>query len=64
MKWLKILGGAALIILAVTALIAGVYKILTVSGIIQPKRKTASVKKPKAKKTTSTKKKRSTKAKK
>lgn len=57
MKWLKILGGAALGILAVTALIAGVYKILTVSGIIQPKRKTASVKKPKAKKTTSAKKK-------
>lgn len=64
MKWVKILGGAALIILAVTALIAGVYKILAVSGIIKPKRKTASVKKPKPKKTTSTKKKRSTKAKK
>lgn len=49
MKWLKILGGAALGILALTALIAGVYKILAVSGIIKPKRKTASVKKPKPK---------------
>jgi len=55
MKWLKILGGAALGILAVTALIAGVYKILTVSGVIKPKRKTASGKKPKRKKKTSTK---------
>ena len=60
MKWLKILGGAALIILAVTALIAGVYKILTVSGIIKPKRKTATAKKTKPAK----KKKSSTKAKK
>lgn len=60
MKWLKILGGAALGILAVTALIAGVYKILTVSGIIKPKRKTATAKKTKPAK----KKKSSTKAKK
>lgn len=60
MKWLKILGGAALGILAVTALIAGVYKILTVSGIIKPKGKTATAKKTKPAK----KKKSSTKAKK
>lgn len=44
----------------VTALIAGVYKILTVSGIIKPKRKTATAKKTKPAK----KKKSSTKAKK
>ena len=62
MKWLKILGGAALIILAVTALIAGVYKILTVSGIIKPKKKTSGS--TAKKKTTSRKKKPSTKAKK
>ena len=62
MKWLKILGGAALIILAVTALIAGVYKILTVSGIIKPKKKPSGS--TAKKKTTSRKKKPSTKAKK
>lgn len=57
MKWLKILGGVALGILALTALIAGVYKILKWSGIIKPKRKTAAVKnpKPKRKKKTRTK---------
>ena len=49
MKWLKILGGVALGILALTALIAGVYKILKWSGIIKPKRKTAAVKNPKPK---------------
>ncbi len=42
MKWLKILGGVALGILALTALIAGVYKIfLKRSGIIKPKKKTS-----------------------
>lgn len=57
MKWLKILGGVALGILALTALAAGVYKILKWSGIIKPKRKTAAVKnpKPKRKKKTRTK---------
>ena len=62
MKWLKILGGAALGILAVTALIAGVYKILKWSGIIKPKKKTSGS--TAKKKTTSRKKKPSTKAKK
>ena len=56
-KAMQIILGAALGILAVTALIAGVYKILKWSGIIKPKRKTAAVKKPtaKRKKKTSTK---------
>lgn len=62
MKWLKILGGVALGILALTALIAGVYKILKRSGIIKPKKKTSGS--TAKKKTTSRKKKPSTKAKK
>ena len=62
MKWLKILGGAALGILALTALAAGVYKILKLSGIIKPKKKPSGS--TAKKKTTSRKKKPSTKAKK
>ena len=62
MKWLKILGGVALGILALTALAAGVYKILKWSGIIKPKKKTSGS--TAKKKTTSRKKKPSTKAKK
>ena len=62
MKWLKILGGVALGILALTALIAGVYKILKLSGIIKPKKKPSGS--TAKKKTTSRKKKPSTKAKK
>ena len=62
MKWLKILGGVALGILALTALAAGVYKILKWSGIIKPKKKPSGS--TAKKKTTSRKKKPSTKAKK
>lgn len=57
MKWLKILGGVALGILALTALIAGVYKLLTWSGVIKPKKKTSG---STAKKKTTSRKKKST----
>ena len=57
MKWLKILGGAALGILALTALIAVVYKLLTGSGVIKPKKKTSG---STAKKKTTSRKKKST----
>ena len=57
MKWLKILGGVALGILALTALIAVVYKLLTGSGVIKPKKKTSG---STAKKKTTSRKKKST----
>lgn len=49
MKWIKIAAGIALVVLAVVALVAGVYKLLIWSGIIKPKRKSAP-RKPAAKK--------------
>ncbi len=63
MKWLKILGGVALGILALTALIAGVYKIFETVGDHQAEEKDKR-KHGEKKKTTSRKKKPSTKAKK
>ena len=61
-KAIQIILGVALGILALTALAAGVYKILKRSGIIKPKKKTSGS--TAKKKTTSRKKKPSTKAKK
>ena len=49
MKWIKIAAGIALVVLAVVALVAGVYKLLIWSGIIKPKRRTSAVKKKKTK---------------
>ncbi len=63
MKWLKILGGVALGILALTALIAGVYKIFETVGDHQAEEKDKR-KHGEKEKTTSRKKKPSTKAKK
>lgn len=61
-KAIQIILGVALGILALTALAAGVYKILKLSGIIKPKKKPSGS--TAKKKTTSRKKKPSTKAKK
>lgn len=47
MKWIKIAAGIALVVLAVVALVAGVYKLLIWSGIIKPKRRTSAAKKKK-----------------
>ena len=49
MKWIKIAAGIALVVLAVVALVAGVYKLLIWSGIIKPKRRTSAAKKKKTK---------------
>lgn len=49
MKWIKIAAGIALVVLAVVALVAGVYKLLIWSGIIKPKRRTPAAKKKKTK---------------
>ena len=49
MKWIKIAAGIALVVLAVVALVAGVYKLLIWSGIIKPKRRTSAAKEKKTK---------------